>query len=134
MDAVLDTLPAERAGSGTAITMTLRQTGGALGVAVLGSLLAQGYTNQLDTTGLPQPAAQTARESVAAALAVAVRLGNPALADSAQHAYLHGMTLVLIATAAVAAASAVLTALLLPGKPAPAKQTVTATNEPATRR
>src|SRR6266542_358745 len=37
MDAVLGELPPERAGSGTALTMTLRQVGGALGVARLGS-------------------------------------------------------------------------------------------------
>ncbi|WP_211249401.1 MFS transporter [Nocardioides aequoreus] len=46
MDAVLDALSTEQAGSGTAITMTLRQTGGALGVALLGSLLAEGYASR----------------------------------------------------------------------------------------
>ncbi|ROT33452.1 DHA2 family efflux MFS transporter permease subunit [Micromonospora sp. HM5-17] len=120
MDAVLGALPPERSGSGTAITMTLRQVGGALGVALLGSLLAQGYTDRLDTTGLPAPAADTAQDSIAGALAVAGQLANPALADAAKTAYLHGMTLVLVATAGLALASAVLTALLLPGRPAQA--------------
>ncbi|WP_211318606.1 MFS transporter [Nocardioides silvaticus] len=117
MDAVLDALPTEHAGSGTAITMTLRQTGGALGVALLGSLLAEGYAGRVNTAGLPAEAAVAARESIAGALAAATRLGEPALASSANAAYLHGMTLVLIATAITAGLSAVLTALLLPGKP-----------------
>jgi EmrB/QacA subfamily drug resistance transporter len=123
MDAVLGALPPERAGSGTAITMTLRQTGGALGVALLGSLLADGYTDRLDTTALPGPAAAAARHSIAGALAVAAQIGEPALATSAKTAYLHGMALVLIATAAITAISAALTAALLPGKPtAPTEQ------------
>jgi hypothetical protein len=44
MDAVLGELPAERTGSGTAVSLTLRQVGAALGVAVLGSVLASAYT------------------------------------------------------------------------------------------
>lgn len=117
MDAVLDALPTAHAGSGTAITMTLRQTGGALGVALLGSLLAEGYADRVDTTGLPTEAAAAARESIAGALAAAARLGEPAVAASASAAYLHGMALVLLATAITAGLSAVLTALLLPGRP-----------------
>ena len=98
-------------------TMTLRQTGGALGVALLGSLLAEGYASRVNTAGLPPEAAAAARESIAGALAAGTRLGEPSLASSANAAYLHGMSLVLIATAITAGLSAVLTALLLPGKP-----------------
>lgn len=117
MDAVLDALPTEQAGSGTAITMTLRQTGGALGVALLGSLLAEGYADRVNTAGLPAEAAAAARESIAGALAAATRLGEPGVAASAHVAYLHGMTLVLVATALTAGLSALLTTLFLPGRP-----------------
>lgn len=118
MDAVLDALPTEQAGSGTAITMTLRQTGGALGVALLGSLLAEGYADRVETAGLPAEAATAARESIAGALAVSIRHGEPAVAASANAAYLHGMTLVLVATAITAGLSGLLTAMLLSGRPA----------------
>ena len=117
MDAVLDALPAEHAGAGTAITMTLRQTGGALGVALLGSLLAEGYADRVNTAGLPAEAAGAARESIAGALAAATRLGEPGVAASAHAAFLHGMTLVLIATAITAGLSALLTTFFLPGRP-----------------
>ncbi|KAB2811042.1 MFS transporter [Pimelobacter simplex] len=117
MDAVLDALPTEQAGSGTAITMTLRQTGGALGVALLGSLLAEGYTARVNTAGLRPEAAAAARESIAGALAAAARFAEPSLASNANAAYLHGMSLVLIATAITAGLSALLAALLLTGKP-----------------
>ncbi|MCZ7379896.1 MFS transporter [Micromonospora sp. WMMC250] len=123
MDAVLGALPAERSGAGTAITMTLRQVGGALGVALLGSLLAQAYDDRVEVpAGVPEPAADAARDSIAGALAVAARIGDTALADSARDAYLHGMTLVLLTTAAIALLSAVLTAVLLPGRPTTAAE------------
>jgi hypothetical protein len=118
-DAVLAVLPPERSGAGTALAYTLRQTGGALGVALLGSLLAQSYTDQVAVTGLPAPAAEVARDSIAGGLAVAAQLGDPALAVSAQAAYLHGMTLVLIACAAIAVLGAGLAAAFLPSRAAP---------------
>ncbi|GGK78284.1 DHA2 family efflux MFS transporter permease subunit [Mangrovihabitans endophyticus] len=116
MDAILAVLPPERAGSGTAIAMTLRQAGGALGVAVLGSLLSQVYTDRLDVTGLPPTAAEAARDSLAGAVAVASRVGDPGLAGSAQAAYVDGMQLVLVVCAAIAFCGAVLTMLFMPGR------------------
>ncbi|HET6298081.1 MAG TPA: MFS transporter [Kribbella sp.] len=117
MDAVLGALPPEQSGAGTAITMTLRQTGGALGVALLGSLLAQGYTDRLPTTGLNPEQIPAATDSIAGALALAARLGDPTLAASARDAYVHGMTLVLVAAGAIALLSAALTAVAMPGRP-----------------
>ncbi|WDZ82831.1 MFS transporter [Micromonospora cathayae] len=116
MDAVLAVLPPERAGSGTAITMTLRQAGGALGVAVLGSLLSQVYVDRLDVTGLPAPAVEVAHDSIAGAVAVAARVGNPALVDSAHAAYVEGMQLVLLTCAVIAAVGAVLTVVFMPAR------------------
>src|SRR4051812_10838931 len=114
MDAVLDEVPEEHSGSGTALTMALRQVGGALGVAVLGSLASAAYTGRLDVAGLPGPVAETARESVTAGMAVAA--GNPALASSVAGAYVHAMSVVLLATAAVVGAGAVVAALRLPAR------------------
>ncbi|HYQ67837.1 DHA2 family efflux MFS transporter permease subunit [Actinophytocola sp.] len=105
MDAVLAVLPPERSGSGTAITMTLRQAGGALGVALLGSVLSQVYTADLNVTGLPPAAAAAAHDSIAGAMGVAARANLPTLAADAQHAYLDGMTTVLGLCSAVAIAA-----------------------------
>lgn len=75
MDAALGALPPDRAGSGSGLLMTVRQTGSALGIALLGSLLAGAYSGRLDTAGVPAAAADTAGDSVVAAHAVAARLG-----------------------------------------------------------
>jgi MFS family permease len=112
MDAVLGELPQDEAGSGSAVTMALRQTGGALGVALLGSLLSAVYRN-----GLGDAAPAAARESVNAALVVAARAGDPALATAARTAYVEAMAAVLLACAGLALVGAVLAALLLPARP-----------------
>src|SRR4051794_1015470 len=116
MDAVLGEVPPEHSGSGTALTMALRQVGGALGVAVLGSLASAAYTGRLDVSGLPGPAASAVEDSVAGGMAVARALGSRALADDVTGAYVHAMTVVLLTTAALALAGAVLTALRLPAR------------------
>ncbi|MBC9717679.1 DHA2 family efflux MFS transporter permease subunit [Streptomyces sp. TRM66268-LWL] len=125
MTTALSVLPQDRAGSGSGLLMTVRQVGGALGIALLGSLLAGAYASELVTTGLPAAAAGTAGESVVAAHAVAGRLGDTALAASADAAYVHGMQVVLLVCAGAALVTAALAALLLPGRagarPAPAE-------------
>jgi EmrB/QacA subfamily drug resistance transporter len=114
MDAALGALPRERAGSGSGLLMTLRQTGGAIGVALLGSLLASSFATRLDVHGLPASAAGAARKSVVAAHALAAKLPDRALAASANSAFVHGMDVVLVVCAAAALAAAVLAAALLP--------------------
>ncbi|MFJ8437421.1 MFS transporter [Kitasatospora griseola] len=108
-------LPPAKAGVGAGLVQTLRQVGGAVGVAVFGNLLAAGYRSALDVSALPADAAQLARGSVIAADAVAERLGDRALAVSAHGAYLHGMGLVALVAGVLAALSAVLVAARMPG-------------------
>ncbi|MDT0342360.1 MFS transporter [Streptomyces litchfieldiae] len=113
MDAALGALPRERAGVGSGLLMATRQVGGALGVALLGSLLAQVYRDRLTTDGLPAAAAATARESVVAAHAVADRRGLTALAESADAAFVHGMSVTLYLCAIAALAAALVAGLVL---------------------
>ncbi|MFB6714290.1 MFS transporter [Streptomyces sp. NPDC056358] len=117
MDAALAALPADRAGSGSGLLMTVRQTGSALGIALLGSLLAGAYSGRLDTTGVPATAADTAGDSVVAAHAVAAKLGTQRLADSADAAYLHGMSVVLLVVAVTSLVSSLLVGAFLTNLP-----------------
>ncbi|MET7618259.1 DHA2 family efflux MFS transporter permease subunit [Streptomyces sp. NPDC005408] len=119
MDAALGTLPADRAGSGSGLLMTVRQVGSAIGIALLGSLLASLYVDTLDVSGLPAAVAERAQDSVVAAHLVAGQLGGGRggrLADSADAAYLHGMTTVLFISGVAALLSALLVAALLPNR------------------
>ncbi|WP_165990020.1 DHA2 family efflux MFS transporter permease subunit, partial [Streptomyces sp. YIM 98790] len=119
MDAALGALPPDVSGRGSGLLMTLRQTGGAIGVALLGSVLAQTYAGRVDTAGLPAAAAEAARESVMSAHRVAELGGGPALAASADRAFVDGMVLVMALSGAVALLAALLAAVLLPRGAAP---------------
>ncbi|WP_425245298.1 MFS transporter [Streptomyces sp. NEAU-NA10] len=114
MDGALGTLPRDRAGSGSGLLMTLRQVGAAIGIALLGSLLAGVFRDRLDVTGVPAQAADTAGDSVVAAHLIAEQIHAAHLAASADSAYVHGMGVVLLVCGIAALVSALLAAAFLP--------------------
>ncbi|MFF4798370.1 DHA2 family efflux MFS transporter permease subunit [Streptomyces sp. NPDC001351] len=114
MDGALGALPRDRAGSGSGLLMTLRQVGAAIGIALLGSLLSGVFRDRLDVTGLPAEAADTAGNSVVAAHIIAEKAHSAHLAASANGAYVHGMSVVLLVCGIAALVSALLAAALLP--------------------
>jgi len=121
LDAILGALPPTQTGAGTALTRTLQQVGASLGVAVLGSILNAVYRGALDPhlPGLPAPAANVARGSIAGAAAVARHLPAALAApvwQAARDAYASGMSDVLLVSAGVVTAGAVLVALFLPAR------------------
>ena len=102
----------------------LLQIGGALGVAVIGSLLATRYQDHITIAlapyHLPPAVLPTILGSVGGALGVAVHVGGPlgaALAHLARSAFISGMDLGL-ATGAIAAAGGLLALAALPARPA----------------
>jgi EmrB/QacA subfamily drug resistance transporter len=105
--AITDALPNEKQGVASAMNDLSRELGGALGIAVLGSVLQSVYRNHLDVGGLPGPAAEHARSS----LALATHLG-PQVARSAQTAFVDGMHYALLGSAAALVAAA-LTVIVL---------------------
>ena len=69
----MGSLPLSKAGVGSAVNDTAREVGGALGVAVLGSILSSSYRSalDLDLSAAPPEAAAAIREGVGSALAAA---------------------------------------------------------------
>ncbi|MFI6081019.1 DHA2 family efflux MFS transporter permease subunit [Streptomyces sp. NPDC051217] len=121
--AVMQALPREKAGSGSAINNTFRQVGGALGIAVLGSLLSTTYRGEIEghLGAVPAAARDTAGESIEATMAVATRLGpaGDALVSSANDAFLTAMHVTALGSAAVALVGTAVVALFMPGRTAP---------------
>ncbi|MFJ1645382.1 MFS transporter [Streptomyces sp. NPDC088258] len=119
--AVMQALPREKAGSGSAINNTFRQVGGALGVAVLGSVLSATYRGRIDghLGAVPAAARDAAGESIEATLGVARKLGpaGDPLAGAAYDAFLDAMHLTAYCSAAIALLGAVVVAVFLPGRP-----------------
>ncbi|MEV4104181.1 MFS transporter [Nonomuraea sp. NPDC049649] len=109
---LMNAIPIERAGVGSAMNDTVQQVGLALSIAVLGSVLAGVYTGRM-----PASAPDAARESIG----VAIRL--PELADAAGAAFTTAMHVgSWVGAAFCVAASVVAAALLRPAAPAPAQE------------
>lgn len=123
--AIMQALPRRKAGSGSALNNTFRQVGGALGVAVLGSVLSTAYREGIQdklaaVPGLPASVRHAAGESVEATLAVAERLGpqGQALVGPAKDSFVHAMHIAALGSAGVALFGALVVLAFLPGKDA----------------
>jgi hypothetical protein len=114
MNIALGDLSAERSGSGSALISALRQVGGTIGVAVLGTLISNGYSSGLRLRGLPDAAASVARKSVTGGVAVAEKLGSAALLDNVRAAFVHGMDSMLWTCGGIALVAALLAVAFLP--------------------
>ena len=120
--AIMVSLPLDKAGVGSAVNDTTRELGGALGVAVFGSVVASGYHVDLAhrLAGLPGVAAP-ANASLGSALHTAAALPRPAaqaLSSAARHAYVHALdTTLLVAVGVALGAATLVTWLLRPGSP-----------------
>jgi len=84
--AIMSTIPMSKAGVGSAVNDTTRELGGALGIAVLGSIVASAYRSEVDVSGLPPQAAEAASESIGAAIGVSHSLEPNAAAALVEHA------------------------------------------------
>ena len=123
MNAAMSALSAERSGVGSALLMALRQVGGAIGVAILGSVLSSGYRGRLDLTGVPAQFSEAVRASVNTGVAVADRLGSGRLLETVRAAFVHGMDGTLWVCGGLAAAGVLIAVLFLPAKSATMEDT-----------
>jgi EmrB/QacA subfamily drug resistance transporter len=116
---IMSAVPLGKAGVGSAMNDTTRELGGALGVAVLGSLVASRYDSLIAgaISTLPDTAHAAANSSLAGALEVSARLGGPDgqhIAATAKDAYTSGMNTATLVAAVVAAIGSVIVYRKLP--------------------
>jgi EmrB/QacA subfamily drug resistance transporter len=120
-ESILSVLPAAKAGVGSAVNDATRETGGTLGVAVLGSIFTSIYAHHLAGTSvaaLPHQVAAAARQSVGAAFAAAGHAApsvSHQLVTDINASFMSGLQIACLAAAAVTGLGAV-AALLLPGR------------------
>ncbi len=135
-DLVVSSAPPERAGAASGISETGAELGGALGIAILGSIGVAVYRGELADTlpaGVPSQAAAVARDTLGGAVGVAARLPGDAglaLLDAAREAFIQGMQLTVTLSAVVAVGIAVLATVMLRAVPATAQ--AEAAQQPAT--
>ena len=119
-ESIMGSLPLAKAGVGSAMNDTTRMVGGALGVAVLGSVLASSYGTAIEPAvrSLPPQVAQAAEDSIGAASRIAAALGPRGLGllDAARSAFIQGMSDAVLIGAGVALVAAILTLSFLPAR------------------
>ncbi|MGF1623848.1 MAG: MFS transporter [Alphaproteobacteria bacterium] len=127
-DLIVGAAPPERAGSAAAISESSAEFGGALGIAILGSIGAALYRSvMVDAVpeGIPAAAGAAARDTLGGAVGVAEDLAGPvghALLDAARSAFTDAFVLVALISAAVAVATATMVAVLLRRPPGESRQ------------
>jgi Na+/melibiose symporter-like transporter len=127
-ESIMSVVPREKAGAGAAVNNSVRQVGGALGVAILGSVLAASYSAHLGSAvdALPGGARESARQSIVATLQVVrqVQAGGDrdaaraaaALVEPAREAFVSAMHVTAVFTAGAALVAAFVVLMWLPGR------------------
>lgn len=116
---IMSSVPLSRAGVGSAMNDTTRELGGALGVAVLGSVVTSQYATGISgsVAGLPAQARAVADSGLSGALQVGAQVGGEqgaALVDAAKQAFVDGLGWAALVGSATVFSAAVATRFLLP--------------------
>jgi MFS transporter, DHA2 family, multidrug resistance protein len=118
-DLIVGAAPPERAGAAAAISETSSELGGALGIAILGSVGTAVYRGQVADSvpaRVPPAATETTKDTLGGAVETAEtlpgRLGTDLL-DAAREAFVQGMQVAAVTSAVIAAAMAVLAVFFL---------------------
>ncbi len=112
-DLIVGSAPPERAGAASALSETSAEFGGALGIAIYGSIGIAVYRSMIDASlppGLSPDAVQASRSTLGGAIATAAQLPGqlgPALIDAARDAFMKGLRL----TAAISVVGSVVLAI-----------------------
>jgi EmrB/QacA subfamily drug resistance transporter len=119
---VMGSLPQQHTGVGGGTNGAFLQVGGALGVAVIGSLLTTRYQDRMSgvlPAGVPRATRDAILGSIGGAQQVAAQVGGAAgqaLNQAAKAAFVNGMSLGLTVAAPVAAAAALIAFVVLPAR------------------
>ncbi|MEV7597517.1 MFS transporter [Kitasatospora sp. NPDC089797] len=125
-NALMGAIPGEHAGVGSALNDTIQQSGAALGVAILGTVLSSTYTG-----AMPADAPAPARHAVTDALALSAGNGDGTLARAAREAFNTATSTTFTVGGIAVLAAAVLTLVLMRGGAAAAPTEGAEGGEPA---
>jgi EmrB/QacA subfamily drug resistance transporter len=131
-ESIMSVVPREKAGAGAAVNNSVRQVGGALGVAILGSVLAASYSAHLGSAAeaLPADVRAEASQSIVATLEAvrSVQVDGDAdaaraaagIVEPAREAFVSAMHVTAVFTAIAALVAAAVVLIWLPGRRRPA--------------
>lgn len=118
-DVIVGLVPPERAGMAAALSETSTEFGGALGIAILGSIVTAVYRSVMASAmpiSVPSAAAEAARDTLGAATTVAASLPErtgATLLAAAREAFTDAVVLTATVSAALVIVAAIVTAVVL---------------------
>ncbi|HJR26051.1 MAG TPA: MFS transporter, partial [Acidimicrobiales bacterium] len=124
-ESIMGSLPRAKAGVGSAMNDTTRQVGGALGVAIVGSVMSSAFSNRVEDSfraaGVAEGAIDVARDGLGQSIQVAVRSGIPSqqilgLVEEAKEAFVSGLHRGVLVAAASALLGAAIAFRYLPAR------------------
>ena len=123
-DSIMGSLPRAKAGVGSAVNDTTRQMGGAVGVAVFGSLMASHFTHAFAAKvqqALPGPLFEKVKDNVGQAIGVAkhaapARPFAGAIVRAANESFVSGLHIIGLVAAGVTLTAAIGVAIFLPAR------------------
>ncbi|MEV8019761.1 DHA2 family efflux MFS transporter permease subunit [Streptomyces sp. NPDC086554] len=114
MAASVNALSQESSGVGSALVSALRQVGGTVGVAVLGTVANSTYRSNLKLPDVPPEADELARRSVSGGLRVGETMQSPQIVHAVQDSFMTAMHALLGVCGAIAVVAALLALLFMP--------------------
>lgn len=119
-EVMMASLPPDRTGAGSAVSTSMRQLGAALGVAVLGSVLAGVYRDEVTPKlgALPGAARAAASGSAEATRFLAEKLQLPQLVPVADEAFVAAMHVATVVASVVSFLGVIVILVSLPGRAA----------------
>jgi hypothetical protein len=125
----MGSLPPSKAGVGSAMNDTTRQMGGALGVAIIGSIVATSYrpgiANRLSALHLSSADISAAKDSIGGAVGLAKSLPlsiRSVVATAAKLQFVSGLRSALVIGAGVVLVAAVIVLVYLPARAGDARE------------
>jgi hypothetical protein len=120
-DSIMGSVPVHKAGVGSAMNDTTREVGGALGVAILGTLMNHRYLHGVTglKAALPAQVYEAVRGSIQGAHAVAGPIGGAAgdaIIRTSNHAFVTGMTEAMVIASVIMTGAAVFSLIFLPAE------------------
>ncbi|WKK23553.1 DHA2 family efflux MFS transporter permease subunit [Streptomyces olivoreticuli] len=118
MAAALNSLAKERSGVGSAVVQALRQVGGAIGVAVLGSVANSSYRNNLDLKNASRQVEDAVSRSVSTGVAVAEKMHDTVMLGAVRDAFVDAMHTLLFVCSGIGVVAALLALAFMPRRAA----------------
>ena len=124
-ESIMGSLPRAKAGVGSAMNDTTRQVGGALGVAIVGSVMSSSFSSRVEdsfrASGVAESSIEVARDGLGQSIQVAVHSGIPGpdilrLVDEAKGAFVTGLHRGVLVAAASALLGAAIALRYLPAR------------------